>query len=520
MKTDQSCQMKVNKDHRRLIAAGHSATHLLHQALREELGASVHQAGSLVSPGELRFDFTFPKPLTEDQIGKIEKRVRKNIQSKNPVSDASYSYEEAVQTGALFLKGENYSSRVRVITMGDSREFCGGIHVKNTADIGSFKITSETGVQSGVRRITALVNEKADKWLDFFIHQNFDLRKYLHSFFSGSQRGEASLSGNKAQNLSGNKQPSHLTKNLSAEGNISIDVKIDMGREKINPFISWMKTQDEKIKQLKNQLKNLIPPEKSMDKEDQSETFQSSGSFQLFLEEGESSIDYEEWIKKHAQSRDFLVEQILEFRKHLKSSVLKDIESSSQDTEKMKTIIKDKRGEVQALEDQLAKFPWEELAEKNLKKQVRFFHFEEVKGGLLIMALPITDRKILSDMADQLKLKISSGVVVLLGEGQESWPLMVAVTKDLQKYISAGELMKNTIIPLLGGKGGGQARFAQGVITDKKHFSGLEKTLLQVLNPTLDEKKQTREIKIFLRDVFVFPFRVLWFKNLVIRKSL
>ena len=542
----QSCQMKVNEEHRRLIAAGHSATHLLHQALREELGTFVRQAGSLVLPGELRFDFTHPKPLTEDQLREVEERVKKNIQSENPVSDADYSYEEAVQTGALFLKGENYSSRVRVITMGDSREFCGGIHVKNTADIGSFKITSETGVQSGVRRITALVNERADKWLDFFVRQNFDLRKYLQQKISiRSQSGEASLrGGDEAQTLSGNVQPAHLIKTLSSKGNTSRDERVDVGREKINPFIFWIKTRDEKIKQLKNQLKNLIPPGKNMGRKDQSKTFQSisgvfyrnpsaklpgaspgdhphtEGIFQPFLEEGELSIDYGEWIKKHAQSRDFLAEQILEFRKHLKLPVLKDIESSSQDTEKVKEILKDKMEEVQALENQQAKFPWEELAGKKLRKRIKSFHFEEMKGALLVMALPITDRKILADMADQLKLKISSGVVVLLGEGQKSWPLMVTVTKDLQKYISAGNLMKNTITPLLGGKGGGQVRFAQGMITHKKDFSRLEKVLLQVLNPALDEKGQTKEKEKFFREDFVFPFRTLWFKNSVMKKSL
>ena len=546
LKKGQLCEMKVYEDHRRLIAAGHSATHLLHQALREELGSSVRQAGSLILPGELRFDFTYPKPLTEEQIKEIEKRVRKNIQSENPVSDADCSYEEAVQTGALFLKEEKYSSRVRVITMGDSREFCGGIHVKNTADIGSFKIISETGVQSGVRRITAFVNERADKWLDFFIRQNFDLRKNLQQEISvRSQNGEASLRGRDgAQALSGDVQPAHITKTLSPKGNTSMNVRIDIGREKINPFIFWIKTQDEKIKQLKNQLKNLIPLGKNMGKENQSKTFQSissvfyrnpsaklptaspgdhphiEGIFQLFLEGGELSIGYEEWIKKYAQSRDFLAEQILEFRKYLKLPVLKDIESSFQDAEKVKEILKDKIQEVQSLEDQQARFPWEKLAEERLKKQVKSFHFGEVKGGLLVMVLPITDRKVLSDMADQLKLKISSGVVVLLGEGQESWPLMVTVTKDLQKYISAGDLMKNTITPLLGGKGGGQARFAQGVITHKKHFPKLENTLLQVLNPALDEKGQVRERGKFLMDTFIFPFRTLWFKNSVMKRSL
>ena len=473
LKKDQPCTMEVDADHRPLIKSSHSATHLLNQALREELGSSVRQAGSLVLPGKLRFDFFHREPLTETQIEEIEKRVNKNIQSKNPVSASLHSYEEAVQTGALFLKGENYSSQVRVITMGRSREFCGGIHVKNTSDIGCFKIISETGVQSGVRRITAYTSKVAEKWLAELAIQNLKLRNYLKISFPEQ-------------------------KDTKDEG---------------NPFISWIKERDEEIKQLRNQLKNLTPPGREKTKSDKSsKAFRPQfwlGDFlrknwslilkmcssafmkkrntdQSILKGGGLSIDYEEWIKKNMTHRDGLARQILELKKYLKLPALKDMGSPSVRDGKQKEdqspfilSMENKKKEIQSLKNQLANLPWDSLSKEKLKEQASPFQFGNVRGLLLVMDLPVRDKKLLADMTDQLKLKISSGVVVVLGEGKDSWPVVVTVTRDLQKYISAGELMKKTIIPVLGGKGGGQARFAQGMIINKNHFQKLESILLQ-----------------------------------------
>ena len=524
---DQQCEMKVDANHRLLIEASHSATHLLHQALRKELGSSVRQAGSLVLPGKLRFDFTYSKPLTEDQIEKIERQVKKNIQSKNPVSDSEHSYEEAVQSGALFMAGENYSSQVRVITMGESREFCGGIHVKNTSDIGCFKIISETGVQSGVRRITAYVNEEADKWLNFLVRQNFDLRKYLQEGFSGSPDEKEKLSNRSHTSTFslGERQTSDIAKSTLSQGAsppVDFKEKVDEVKllpkgEENNPFVCWIKMQDEEIKQLKNQLKNFISPERKKEKKDESKKFQSRNELQSLLKNRESLTDKEKWIEQNIQHKDFLAGQVLELRKYLKLPAVKDTDQKEESP--FIPLMENKKEEVQSLKNQLENLPWGLLSAEKLKQKAKVFQNEGVKGNLLVINLPVTDRKILADMVDQLKLKISPGVVVLLGEGQESWPLMVAVTQDLQKYISAGELMKKTITPLLGGKGGGQARFAQGMITDKESFSKLEKALLQALHPIPPKKQQISEAGKSLRDFFVFPFRTVWFENLFIRRS-
>ena len=502
LKEGQQCKMKVDEKHRRLIAAGHSATHLLHQALREELGSSVQQKGSLVKPGWLRFDFSHQKPLTENQISKIEKQVRKNIQSKHSVSDTECSYEEAVQSGALFLRGENYTSPVRVISMGNSREFCGGIHVKNTSDIGCFKIISETGVQSGVRRITAYVSEEADKWLDSLAHQNFQIRKYLQNL-SGSrseQKKSNKETGAEAPRKDSSKPRTDRYKSptfsgiqsdqfgeSAPSGERADEDLFPLPREGVNPFIFWIKTRDEEIKRLKNQLKNFIPSEKQ--RGDGLKTYQSERILPpLFEEEG-----YDKWIKRNPKYRDLLAEQILELKKYLKFPALKDKESlpaKEEGESPFISLMESKREEIQSLKSQLKRLPWERFSAEKLREQAKPFQNKGAQGSLLVMALPATDRKVLADMADQLKLKISSGVVALLGTERDSRsPLAVVVTKDLQKHISAGELMKKTIIPLLGGKGGGQTRFAQGAITHRENFPKLEKALLQALNSAHSVKK-------------------------------
>jgi alanyl-tRNA synthetase len=140
----------------------HTATHLLHAALRATLGEHVHQAGSLVAPDRLRFDFTHHGPLTTDEIEKIEDSVNQGILAAVPLDISQRSYADAVAGGAMALFGEKYGDIVRVVTIpGISAELCGGTHVRNTAEIGLFQIVSETGVAAGVRRIEAVTGPRA-----------------------------------------------------------------------------------------------------------------------------------------------------------------------------------------------------------------------------------------------------------------------------------------------------------------------------------------------------------------------
>jgi alanyl-tRNA synthetase len=158
---------RVNHQRRQATVLNHSATHLLHAALRNLLGEHVTQKGSLVDPDRLRFDFSHFEPLTREQLQTLEDMVNEQIRTNAEVETALMSYDDAVQAGAMALFGEKYGDTVRVLKMGDfSTELCGGTHAKRAGDIGLFKIISESGIASGVRRIEAVTGARALQWVD------------------------------------------------------------------------------------------------------------------------------------------------------------------------------------------------------------------------------------------------------------------------------------------------------------------------------------------------------------------
>jgi alanyl-tRNA synthetase len=165
--------LKVDAERRDRIRANHSATHLLHAALRNALGAHVTQKGSLVAEDRLRFDFSHPKALTAEEIAAVEAEVNAEIRHNEPVTTRLMTPDDAIAAGAMALFGEKYGDEVRVLSMGRagdgglsySVELCGGTHVRATGDIGLFRIVSESAVSSGVRRIEALTGEAARCWV-------------------------------------------------------------------------------------------------------------------------------------------------------------------------------------------------------------------------------------------------------------------------------------------------------------------------------------------------------------------
>ena len=172
IKVNDNVEMKIDVERRNNVRAYHSATHLLHESLRRVLGTHVTQKGSLVDPYRLRFDFSHMKPISTDEIKKIETFVNSMVEKKSEVKTRIMTPKEAVDNGALALFGEKYGDEVRVLSMGSekdryfSTELCGGTHARNTGDIGKFKIISQSSIAAGVRRVEALRDKQLQEYLN------------------------------------------------------------------------------------------------------------------------------------------------------------------------------------------------------------------------------------------------------------------------------------------------------------------------------------------------------------------
>jgi alanyl-tRNA synthetase len=167
IKQGDKVEASIDVSRRRTISNNHTATHLLHAALRQVLGDHVKQAGSLVAPSHLRFDFTHFSPLSKEEIRKIEILVNERIRENIPINTSTTTLEEGLKEGALAIFEEKYGEKVNMITISDfSKELCGGVHVSSTGQIGLFKIISEGSVAAGMRRIDALTGEQALEYIE------------------------------------------------------------------------------------------------------------------------------------------------------------------------------------------------------------------------------------------------------------------------------------------------------------------------------------------------------------------
>jgi len=185
IKVGETVNLEIDKEKRNNSRAYHSATHLLHEALRRTLGKHVTQKGSLVSPEKLRFDFSHNKPVDSNEISKIEKFVNDMIEASSEVKTRIMTTKEAVENGALALFGEKYGDEVRVLSMGKegdsffSTELCGGTHVRNIKDIGKFKIINQSSIASGIRRIEALRDKQLENYEKQITENKFKKEKNL-----------------------------------------------------------------------------------------------------------------------------------------------------------------------------------------------------------------------------------------------------------------------------------------------------------------------------------------------------
>ena len=328
LSTGALCKQEVESKEHRNIAAHHSATHLLHSALKKVLGNDVMQAGSLVEASRLRFDFTYNKPITTEQIKMIEDFVNEQISSAHPVGTEVTDPETAQKKGAMALFGEKYGSEVRVVSMGPhSMELCGGTHVNNTAMIRVFKIVSESGVSAGVRRMEALAGDAAVRFL------------MKHTLENQRALVETGLTANWSQ------------------------------------FI-----------------------------------------------EGESKL-VTEWVQ---QSKETL----------------------------------------RSLEKEIQSLKGDQVDVDSLIQSAQPFTVANKKGQLVCADISMDDRKVLSELSDKIRSKIQTGLVVVIGKGEKSHPIIVSVSKDLVGPLHAGNILKEMAI-IMGGKGGGRPDFAQGAGADR-----------------------------------------------------
>ena len=258
IKINDSVEMKINEIRRNDTRAYHSATHLLHESLRRVLGTHVTQKGSLVEPSRLRFDFSHMKPISNDEINKIEQFVNLMVSKKTDVRTRLMTPDEAVENGALALFGEKYGEEVRVLSMGDdngkyfSTELCGGTHVKNTGDIGQFKITSQSSIAAGIRRIEALRDKQLEDYLnkkEKLLHQSSEKNDELIKDLS---KQIISLGGKPNVDQSDQKL---LIKNLTKQLE-TLTVKSILNDKKKNII------KDENIKGIKIRFQNVegLPP--------------------------------------------------------------------------------------------------------------------------------------------------------------------------------------------------------------------------------------------------------------------
>ena len=328
---DEIVHVQIIESERRRTMIHHSATHLLHAALRRALGEHITQAGSLVEAERLRFDFTHNKPLAADEIAQIENLVNQQIALALPVVSQVMAHKEALASGAMALFGEKYGDQVRVIRMGEnfSVELCGGTHVSNTAQIRLFKIVSEGGVSAGVRRIEALAGEAAFTYLDKNSRENL------------AARASAGLST--------------VWTHLLSEGSGEV--------------VQWIENSKGQIKLLEKQIRTL-------------------------------------------------------------------------------------QGQQVNIEDLIGKG--------------QEFTNQGIAGRLIAALIAVEDRQVLSELGDRIRDKIQSGVVILVGQGGTSHPVLVTVSKNLTPTINAGQILKS-LTKELGGRGGGRPDFAQGAVENLTH---------------------------------------------------
>ncbi|MGH8675176.1 MAG: alanine--tRNA ligase [Burkholderiales bacterium] len=257
LKVGDKVEARVEAELRRRTMRNHSVTHLMHKALREVLGPHVQQKGSLVDADKTRFDFAHDKPMSDQEIREVERRVNGEIMQNSPTRAQVMPIEEAKRAGAVMLFGEKYGDEVRVLDIGSSREFCGGTHVERTGDIGLFKIYSEGGVAAGIRRVEATTGSTALALNDSELQEFYDVAKPLRTQPGGVEKALSNLLDEKK---SLEKELARLKSRLtSSQGEDLADQAVDVKGAKVLAVAldgADAKTLRDTMDKLKNRLKS------------------------------------------------------------------------------------------------------------------------------------------------------------------------------------------------------------------------------------------------------------------------
>ena len=485
LKKDQNCKMKIYKNYRQGIKSHHTATHLLNSALRQILGNSVRQKGSLIEPYFLRFDFTHPQALNQKQIEEIEKLVLDSIHQAEEVSPSYKTFEQAQKEGFIYLKGENYPKQVRVLKIGKdtSKELCGGVHVKNTSEIESFKIIKEEGVGSGVRRITAYTSFSLKAWEDFLMKQNLDLRNFLYqsSLSSPLSMRDSPLSGSsvflgRAEQIrrkNSNQASIILLKNNSFKKTTENGTSFWQGEiEKENPFLKALEWKEKVLKFLRQKIIKLetAKPEKKF-----------SSINNKFITVKKSFHPLAEQILELREFLNFPLTKIKETNDFTTIAFTEESLSSGEISDNLPLeFFRNKKQDIQSLKDHLKKMEKWGLNLESLYEKVKEFNKKSVKARLLVLSLPLEDRKILSDLSDFVLSQLKLSILILFGESQSGkHPVFVNLNKKFTSILSANDILRNDIIPLMTGRGGGKPHFAQGSVQDKTKLGALDSLLIK-----------------------------------------
>jgi len=255
LRVKDTVRLEVDATRRQQVSIHHSATHLLHAALREVLGLHVKQSGSRVGPDKLRFDFTHFSALSADELEKVERTINEKIRENIPVARQTQSYEEAIGTGAMAIFEEKYGDTVRVVSMGNfSRELCGGTHLQTSGEIGFFKITGESSISSGMRRIEAVAGEAA------YLHIQKNLAVLDQVLAHFSQKAEGLLTFLKKLEARSRETEKQLKKGMPAPG-ADIDVLLKNARQidQVQAVIAPLAARDrQQLSDLADEIKNRI----------------------------------------------------------------------------------------------------------------------------------------------------------------------------------------------------------------------------------------------------------------------